>query len=186
MLAFYLSEIDKEENKLKFEEIYHCYAKEMFVIANRILNNKENAEDAVQDAFVVIMRKLDTIQDVHAKGTSNYIRVIVKNKAINIYNRCKKGEVLTEDYNFLSDLSENLPDVEGQIEKMDMADIISDMILALPDKYREVLYLYYYNEMSYAEVANVLDTTEGNARQIARRARKILEEKMVERGLRYE
>lgn len=186
MLAFYLSEINKEEDKRKFEKIYLCYGKEMFVIANKILNNKENAEDAVQDAFVVIMRKLDLIDDVYARETANYVRVIVKNKAIRIYNRCKKREVLVDDYNFLSNLSEKFPNVERQIEEKELVDILNSMILELPDKYREVLYLYYYNEVSYADIADVLDTTEANARQIARRARKILEEKMMERGLGYE
>lgn len=52
------------------------------------------------------------------------------------------------------------------------------MILELPDKYRQVLYLYYYNEMSYAQIADQLDMTEVNARQVARRARKILEERL--------
>ena len=44
MLTFYLSEIDKECGKQKFERIYLQYRETMFIIANEILKNKENAE----------------------------------------------------------------------------------------------------------------------------------------------
>lgn len=90
MLTFYSSEIDKKCDKQKFERIYLQYRETMFIIANEILKNKENAEDAVQDAFVLIIRNLDNIDDVLSKKTANYIKVIIKNRSYQIYNRNKK------------------------------------------------------------------------------------------------
>jgi len=72
---------------------------------------------------------------------------------------------------------------ESQIEGKELSDILVHMILDLSERCRNVLYLHYYNELSYADI---LDMTETNARQIARRSRKILIEKMVERVLMYE
>lgn len=196
MLAFYLNQIDEESDREKFEKIYLQYRKRMFVIANEVLKNKENAEDAVQDAFVLIMRNLDKIDDIYAKTTANYINVITKNRALQIYNRYKKKELLTDDYNFFAALPDPLQNVEERLVKKELVNIVEDLILELPDKYKEVLYLYYYNEMPYAQIARLLDTTEANARQIARRARKLLERKLTEkkipgrefdeRGMQYE
>ncbi len=178
--------LDERKSKQKLEELYRYYRQDMFVIANKILDNVENAEDAVHDAFVVIARKVDVIDDIYAKETAKYIRVIVKNKAIRIYNRCKRGEVLTDDFNYLSYLSEKLPDVESQIEKKEVLSSVNHMLAELPEKYRQVLYLYYYNNASYAEIADVLDLKEANVRQIAKRAKKAMKAKIHERGLEYE
>lgn len=187
MLTLYLSEIDEEQNKKKFEMIYRHYEQKMFSVAYGILHHRENTEDAVHDAFEVIMRKLDIIENVYSKDAWNYIMVIVKNKAIRIYNKNKKrDEVMTDDFNLLTDLSDEIMNVEAQIEHKELSDIVACMILELPERCRDVLYLHYYNELSYADIADVLDTTEANARQIARRTRKILAEKMIERGLKYE
>ena len=72
------------------------------------------------------------------------------------------------------------------IGKKEISRVIAYMILELPERCRDVLYLHYYNELSYAETATALGMEETNARQIARRARKKLLEKMMERGIRYE
>lgn len=181
MLTFYLSEIDKECGKQKFERIYLQYRETMFIIANEILKNKENAEDAVQDAFVLIIRNLDNIDDVLSKKTANYIKVIIKNRSLQIYNRNKKREILTDDYNFFASLPDPVQNVEERLVQTEMVNMVEEMILALPDRYKEVLYLYYYNELPYSKIAEALNTTEANARQIARRARKLLEDRLIEK-----
>ena len=180
MLTFYSSEIDKKCDKQKFERIYLQYRETMFIIANEILKNKENAEDAVQDAFVLIIRNLDNIDDVLSKKTANYIKVIIKNRSYQIYNRNKKKEILTDDYNFFASLPDPVQNAEERLEQAEMVKMVEEMILALPDRYKEVLYLYYYNELPYSKIAEALNTTEANARQIARRARKLLENKTMD------
>lgn len=188
MLALYLNDINEQQNKEKFEDIYLTYEQKMFTVAYGILRHKENAEDAVHDAFEVIIRKLDVIEDVHSQKAWNYIMVIVKNKAIRIYNKVKnKKETMSDDYNLLMDMMQDeLSDVEAKVEEDDIVEILAHMILELPDRCRDVLYLHYYNELSYADVAQVLEMTEENARQIARRSRKMLAEKLTARGISYE
>lgn len=181
MLTFYSSKFDKKCDKQKFERIYLQYRETMFIIANEILKNKENAEDAVHDAFVLIIRNLDNIDDVLSKKTANYIKVIIKNRSYQIYNRNKKKEILTDDYNFFASLPDPVQNVEERLEQAEMVKMVEEMILALPDRYKEVLYLYYYNELPYSKIAEALNTTEANARQIARRARKLLENKLIEK-----
>lgn len=187
MLALYLSEIKETRDKDKFIKIYQTYEQKMFSIAYKILHHKENAEDAVHDAFEVIMKKLDVIEDVYSEDTWSYILVIVKNKAIRIYNKNKKKqEVMTDHFDLLEDLSDLTLDVETQIERKELSDVIASMILELPERCQDVLYLHYYKELSYVDIGRILDIKEENARQIARRGRKLLVNKMLEKGVRYE
>ena len=94
---------------------------------------------------------------------------------------------MSDDYNLLMDMMQDeLSDVEAKVEENDIVEILAHMILELPDRCRDVLYLHYYNDLSYADVAQILEMTEENARQIARRSRKMLAEKLTARGISYE
>ena len=184
MLALYLNDISEQHNKEKFEKIYKIYEQKMYAIAYKILKHKENAEDAVHDALEVIAKKIDTIGEAYASKTWNYIQVIVKNKAIRIYNSSKnKREIVTDNINLLVDIQEYCEDVETIVTRNDMVNFMANILLELPEKCRDVMYLRYYNELSYADIAEILDTTEDNARQIARRTRKILAKKLKEEGV---
>ena len=183
MLALYLNDINEQSNKDKFEEIYRIYEQKMYAVAYKILRHKENAEDAVHDALEVIVKKIDTIGEIRTVKTWNYIQVIVKNKAIRIYNSKKgKKEFVTDDMNLLVDIQNYCEDVETIVTRNDMINCMANILLELPEKCRDVMYLRYYNELSYADVAEVLDTTEENARQIARRTRKMLAKRLTEQG----
>ena len=92
MLSLYLNEIKENSDKEKFVDIYQTYEQKMYSVAYSILHHKENSEDAVHDAFEAIIKKLDVIEDVHSLDAWTYIFVVVKNKAIKIYNKNKKRQ----------------------------------------------------------------------------------------------
>ena len=186
MVQLYLSEIIDSQDQEKFEKIYRHYEQKMFSVAYGILRNVQDAEDAVQDAFEALAGKLSRIdgQDVYSRETWAYLMVIVKNKAIHIYNKNKKRkEAAAGDFNLLEELADEFQDIEGKIEQKTFANAIARMVLELPERCRMVLYLHYYNDMSYVEIGRTLGMTESNARQIARRARKIMEKKIVEQRI---
>ena len=89
MVKLYLSEIEGSEDKRKFEQIYQHYRQRMYSVAYGVVHNSDDAEDAVQDAFEVILGKLDIIRDVYSDETWGYLFVVVRNKAIKIYNKNK-------------------------------------------------------------------------------------------------
>lgn len=186
MVQLYLSEIIDSQDQEKFEKIYRHYEQKMFSVAYGILRNVQDAEDAVQDAFEALAGNFSRIdgQDVYSRETWAYLMVIVKNKAIHIYNKNKKRkEAAAGDFNLLEELADEFQDIEGKIEQKTFANAIARMVLELPERCRMVLYLHYYNDMSYVEIGRTLGMTESNARQIARRARKIMEKKIVEQRI---
>lgn len=86
----------------------------------------------------------------------------------------------------MADLTEEVQDVESHVLQNELSDMIAHCLLELPERCRTVIYLHYCNEMSYADIGKVLDITESNARQIARRGRKLLEGKLKEKSDIYE
>ena len=63
-MMIYLQMIDAPEDRSKFEQIYMEYRSMMFHIANRILTNEQDAEDAVHEAFLKIAENIEKIEDV--------------------------------------------------------------------------------------------------------------------------
>lgn len=85
MLVFYLSLIDEEKDKDKFEELYHSYKNQMTYVAMSVLHNETDAEDIVHDVFVkVATRHMDTVNQFSDEvDLRNYMLKATKNTAIN-------------------------------------------------------------------------------------------------------
>ena len=98
----YMSLIDNEDDKIKFEDIYNKYKKMMFWIANQILKDERDIEEVVQDSFIKIIRNLDKIEKINSKKTKSFISIIVKNTAIDVYRKNLSNKVEVElDDNFI-------------------------------------------------------------------------------------
>ena len=67
-MIMYMSLIDNEDDKIKFEDIYGKYKKMMFWIANQILNDERDIEEVVQDSFIKIIRNLDKIEKINSNN----------------------------------------------------------------------------------------------------------------------
>lgn len=84
-MFIYLMMIDSLEDQSKFERVYLEYKGLMYHVAYKILNNEQDAEDAVHNAFLKIAEYIERIGDPVCPKTQNYVVTIVENKAIDIY-----------------------------------------------------------------------------------------------------
>ncbi len=179
MLNIYLSMLHTQEEREKFEELYLQYERKMYAVALKILKNQEDAEDVVYESFQAVIKNIEKIGDTDCHKTWNYIVTIVKNNAISLYRRKKSRTVIsTQDENFLEKEMVSDLDVEMRILQDEEQEMLVKAILELPERYRYVLYFYYYQELSYREIAESLNLTEANVRQIAKRAKKLMREKL--------
>ena len=171
MLPVYLAVIDTKQDKNKFEILYTTYRKVMFYVANRILKDQYLAEDAVHQAFLKIIENLDKIEDVHCHKTKSYIVIIVRNNAIDLYNRRKRNKTIPlEQMEFcISD--------EIYSRSVDL-DYLTRAVMKLPVIYKEVLTLKYLQELTNAEIAQTLGISEATVRKRLERARHKLEESL--------
>ena len=89
-MLIYLQMLETPEEKSKFEQIYLEYRNLMFYVSKGILHNQQDAEDAVQEAFLKIIKIIDQIEDPKCPKTKNLIVMIVERTAIDLWRRQKK------------------------------------------------------------------------------------------------
>ena len=157
MLLYYLSLIDSEEDKSKFEKIYEQYRLLMKYIALQ-----------VHDSFVKIIKHLDQVGDVYSHKTRSFIVIIVKNTAID-YIRKEKRSSLVDDIDKVYDTRATA--VSGNItDDLSVREILAKL-KELPEKYRDILELKVYHELSDKQIADILNLSHAAARKRLQRAR---------------
>ncbi|HOH87028.1 sigma factor [Ruminococcus sp.] len=79
-----------QENSEKLSALYEVYEQPMYRIAFAVLHDQGLAEDAVSEAFLRLIGKLQKLGDCNSDRTKNYIIKVIKSTSINIYRRNKK------------------------------------------------------------------------------------------------
>lgn len=164
----------------KIEQLYTLYEQKMYVIAYSILNNSWQAEDAVSDAFVKIIKNLHKIKDVKSDQTKKFIIRIIQNTAIDLYRKNQKeSKVFTvvsdENQNNIADQDNS---IESMLRSMESKEEIDKILSKIPEKYREVLIYRGVHELSVKEIAVVLEISENLVRKRYERARNLLMSKL--------
>ena len=177
MLVFYLTLIDDEKDKDRFEKLYHSYKNQMTYVAMSIVQNDVDAEDIVHDVFVKIAtRHMDTVNQISEEvDLRNYMLKATKNTAIN-WKEKKKRYLYTTDKTEKSTFDSNVSDdrfIEYLCEKAEYDRVLEGM-KALEPRYRDVLYYHFVLEMSVAEVAKYLDQSMAATKQQLVRGKKKL------------
>ena len=152
---------------MKYEEIAERYTDVVYRAALNYCKNKNDAEDAVQNAFMKMLQSKVGFQDEeHIKRW--LIRVVI-NECKNMWNSFwrKKVSSLEElDYE-IETFSENEKELFEEVMK-------------LPAKYSIVLHLYYYEEYSVREIAGLLYISESNVQTRLMRGRNKLKQQLQE------
>ena len=154
-MLIYLSMIESEDDRSKFEKTYERYRGLMFYTAMRILSHQQDAEDAVHQAFVSIIENLDKISEPECPKTRAYVVIITERKALDLARRKSKISQLEFDESMFG--TETPP-----LETNELAEAI----LRLPTTYREIILLRYHYDYSTKEIAKMLGMT-GSATQKA-------------------
>ncbi len=170
MLLFYISLIESDDDKTKFEIVYDEYKNLMFYVANEILGDTKDSEDVVHDAFLKVIKIIDGIHDPRCPQTKNLVVTIVERTAIDLYRKRKRRQIIPLDEETI-----NVPtsfETDYVIERSSIARAIA----MLPTRYRELLLLKYDSGLSEKEISEVLAMTEANVHKTIQRAKKRLSE----------
>lgn len=155
----------------KMEELYELYEQKIYYVAYSILNNVQQAEDAVQETFITLYQNLGKIHSLNTQELKRYILRIAKNKAIDSYRKNKRQEIFLEEY------QRELPEVADEnIEEWEQRFVsevqIDTLLKELKESNRQVFkYKVFYN-LTYQEISNLMGITEVNVRKQFERARK--------------
>lgn len=136
----------------------------MFNVSYRITGREEDAEDALQEAFISAFRNLGSYRADAAFGA--WLKKIVVNKAINILNK-RKYEAMPEDEHW--DVAEE----ESPVEYKEQLTVerVKKAINQLPDGYRSVLSLYLLEGYDHQEIAEILGVSESTSKSQLNRAK---------------
>ncbi len=143
--------------KPQFNILVDAHAAEIYRYLWRMLQNEQDAEDCLQDAFLKAYLAYDRLD-----GSANYrawlYRIAGNTARTRLRGRLRTGILLSED---LAD--SGLP-VEQLAQNQQQLEAVKDAIEALPYKQREALILRKYQELSYEEISTILDTSVEGAR----------------------
>ncbi len=142
MLIFYLQMLDTPEEKIRFEEIYQQYRDLMYHVANSILHDSQDAEDAVHNAFLRVIRHFSKLQRASAQDLAPQLMVITKNEAISILRK-RKDVVPLEEQDGFAETSENIASYHALVESF----------TCLPQTYRTVMEMKLLSGYSDGEIA---------------------------------
>lgn len=168
----------------KFIQIYEQYYKLMYQVAYSILQNFEDTEDVLQEAFIRIDKNISKISDPFCLKTKNFVVIITKRIALNMLRK-KKGIQAEELLATLEDVRiEASP--ERASENKTVQEIVKMAIRDLPDRYRECLFLSLIDEYTPREIADMLETKEQTIYKRLKRGKKMLQNRLSEMGVTYE
>ena len=158
----------------------------LYQICYNYTRNKEEALDLMQEVFIKIFRGLRTFDE--SRPLLPWLKRIAINTLINHSNKNRLAETSldgswsqenenNQSVNPLSYLT-TAANTEEQVIERDTRNIIEKLIVELPETYRIALALRYNEDMSYDEIASVLDLPLGTVKNNIYRARKMLRQKM--------
>lgn len=148
-------------------ELAKLYQDNLFAVAFNICRNAQDAEDVIQDTFVqYYTTEKDFENEQHIRAW--LIRVAV-NKAKNVTRTFwRRNKLSIEDY--METLTFETPESENLFET----------VMRLPEKYRIVIHLYYYEDYAVSEIAEILKLSESNVKTRLSRGRAMLKKELKE------
>ena len=163
-------------------ELIEHYAPSLLLFINRYVNNLSVAEELMEDTFCDLV-----IKKHHFKGEGSfktYLFAIGRHKAADYMRRRSK-------YGFepIEDIEAELRDIrslEEMVLKEEQEKALWRAMDDINDDYRSVLYLFYFEELSYDEISKILKKSKSQIKNLVYRARQSLKVQLERGGFVYE
>ena len=135
-----------------FEVLMERYQEPLLRAAQRVVRNREDAEDIVQEAFVKMYKNADRFEKLDGIEFKSWAYKVTINTAITSYRRLKRGEILVEDpavfYN-----GDNEKEELGISLAADAKAAVAGVLIQMPPHLQSVLKRYYFEDKSYRTIA---------------------------------
>jgi RNA polymerase sigma-70 factor, ECF subfamily len=168
---------ETDDKEVLLDELMKLYGQEILQLVYSYVKNQSLAEDLTQDIFVKCYKSLNTF---HGKSK---LRTWLWRIAI---NHCKdflrswynKNVIINGEQEPIDNWCNNL--VEETVVQKDEDEQLIQAIMKLPIKYREVIYLFYYEDLPIKEIAELTGTGDNTVKTRLRRAKELLKVKLEE------
>lgn len=164
----------KEGNQRAYTAIFERYSKILVNHAYKILGNRDQANDVVQEVFLAIWNKKSEI--ALTGSLSSYLYKATRNR---ILNHIAHEKVVSSYADSIASFIQNdYVASDAKLREQELESLIEKEIALLPAKMREVFILKKVEELSYQEIALKLNITDKTAKQQVYNSLKILRSKL--------
>jgi RNA polymerase sigma-70 factor (ECF subfamily) len=157
-------------------EIYNRYYKAMYNVSIRIVKDSYEAEDIMQDSFLLAFTKLKELKDARIFGS--WLKRIVINNSICHYKKSRKIQKVSMD-DVLYKIEDHSSDFNSDQELINLkARQILNTLNTLKDNYRIALTLNLIEGYDYNEISDIMNITNANCRTTISRAKEKLRQNL--------
>jgi len=145
------------------EEIIRRHADMVYRVAKLNTSQEKDAEDVFQETFLKLIKHIDTLKsEEHIKAW--LLRVTINGCKSHFTSAWNKRVVVTE-----KEVLESYSDKGVGVHRNDVFDSVYEAVKSLPPKYRDIIHLFYFEELSIKEISSILKRSEGTVKsQLAR------------------
>ncbi|MBM7573291.1 RNA polymerase sigma factor SigW [Aquibacillus albus] len=172
----------KKGDQSAFEEIVAFHQSKVYQICYRLIGNTHEAEDLAQEAFIRAYVNIHSYDD--NRKFSTWLYRIATNLTIDRIRKKKPDYYLdaevqgTDGLNMYSQLPADQVQPEEEVESLEIQTYIQNEIMALPTKYRSVIALRFVDELSLAEISDILNIPIGTVKTRIHRGREALRKRL--------
>ncbi len=154
----------KEGDREAFMTVTRLYQRKVFLLAYSFFRNREDALDIVQETFFKVYQKVRLFE--RGEGFQNWLLQIAKNLCIDYYRKSlSRGKDEWSEKSF-EEVNAAVGDERNPHAASDLRMIISECIQKLAKKQRMVFVMKHYNQLNYAEIAQILGISLGTAKSL--------------------
>jgi len=161
----------------QYADLVQRYQEPLIHFLRRTLGSEEDVFDCAQDAFLAAYRNLNRYSEEHPFRA--WLYAIARNKAIDLLRKRQREFSLTVDEN----LVDHQPRPEEVYLAKEQASLFSEMLNELPEHYAQALYLRYQQELSYEEIALVLQVPVSRVKSYLHRGKEKLRQRLERRDI---
>lgn len=157
----------REDSSVVIEKILELYGNKVLKLCFLQLGNKEEAEDATQEVFLKLYKNINKYNGEALIYTWVY-RVTI-NTCLDILK--KRNKLKLEDLSTHLDYISNGKDVEAVILEHITAENLREALMKIPEKYRVLLYMVYFEELKISTIASIFNENENTVKTKIRRGK---------------
>lgn len=176
----------KRRDEAAFSQLVERHQRQVFAIIHRMLGDRAEAEDLAQEVFVTVFKSIDRFRGDAKLSTwiyriaTNHARNRIKYLRRRHHGRTKELED-TQESSFLDRAGGSYHRPDSQAEGHELEAIVKSALGEIEAGHREVIVLRDLEQLSYAEIAQILDVAEGTVKSRLFRARASLHQRIQAR-----
>lgn len=173
MISAALAVLESEKQRSELAAFYEQYKNRFFGIAYSKLHNSEEAEDAIQEAFLRVVDNPNKFFEMSNGERLRFVDGIVRHVSVDKFNKDRKSTTVS-----LEDVDDNIMSHTISPEEKYITDASVDELvqfaLTLPESWRQALFMYVHQKLSYPEISKILGISEELTRKRVSNARKAI------------